>query len=180
MRATIPGLASPHPIGHTLPALYLDDEFTQRFTAGLDEVIAPVFAVLDNLPAYLDPMTAPIDFVDYLADWVGAVRPDGMDESHWRAMVAESAALYRGRGTVTGIADQLRYTTGYDLEIEDSGGTAWSARSGGGIPGSPTPSLEVHIHAADPATVDVRRVESLVAELVPAHVAARVIVSEVQ
>ena len=47
--------AQPAPIGEQLPALYADDDFAQRFTAGLDTVLAPVFSTLDNLPAYLDP-----------------------------------------------------------------------------------------------------------------------------
>jgi hypothetical protein len=47
MRGTVPGLASPHPLGGTLPALYADDSFAQRLCDGLDEVLAPVLATLD-------------------------------------------------------------------------------------------------------------------------------------
>ena len=54
MRTAVPGLVTPHPIGRPLPALYLDDDFTQRLTAGLDEVLAPVLLTLDCLDAYLD------------------------------------------------------------------------------------------------------------------------------
>src|SRR4029453_7641000 len=70
MRATAAGLATPPPIGEHLPALFQEDEFAQRFVGALDEVLAPVFAVLDCLDAYLDPWLAPPDFVDWLADWV--------------------------------------------------------------------------------------------------------------
>ncbi|MGW2874684.1 hypothetical protein ACWDCZ_41715, partial [Kitasatospora sp. NPDC001225] len=67
-RAAVPGLPSPHPIGELLPALFAEDDFAQRFTAGLDTVLAPVFATLDNLPAYFQPGLAPADFLDWLAE----------------------------------------------------------------------------------------------------------------
>ena len=69
MRGAVPGLPTPHPIGLALPALYLDDGFTQRFTAGLDEVLAPVLLTLDCLDAYLDLELAPPDFLDWLAGY---------------------------------------------------------------------------------------------------------------
>ncbi|MEU1297162.1 phage tail protein, partial [Streptomyces sp. NPDC005840] len=40
-RAAIPGLPSRYPIGEQLPALYAEDDFAQRFTSGLDTVLAP-------------------------------------------------------------------------------------------------------------------------------------------
>ena len=40
-------------------------------TTGLDQVLAPVFSTLDGLEAYVDPGTAPSDFLDWLASWVG-------------------------------------------------------------------------------------------------------------
>ena len=66
MRGLVDGLRSPHPLGGTLPPIYLEDSLTQRITAGLDEVLAPVLNVLDNLDAYLDPALAPSDFYEWL------------------------------------------------------------------------------------------------------------------
>ena len=68
---TAPARVSPHPLGATLPALYLDDVFAQNLCASLDEVLAPAISVLDCFPAYLDPRTAPPDMVDWLASWTG-------------------------------------------------------------------------------------------------------------
>ncbi|MGW2847530.1 hypothetical protein ACWC5G_21895, partial [Streptomyces sp. NPDC001274] len=65
-RAAVPGLPSRYPIGGLLPALYADDDLAQRFTAGLDTVLAPVLSTLDNLPAYFDPALAPADFLPWL------------------------------------------------------------------------------------------------------------------
>ena len=66
MRGMIEGLETPHPIGFELPGLFHDDDFTQRFTAALDEVIAPIFLTLDALEAYVDPWLAPEDFLGWL------------------------------------------------------------------------------------------------------------------
>lgn len=102
-RAAVPGLPSRYPIGGQLPALYAEDDFAQRFTAGLDTVLAPVFATLDNLPAYFDPRLAPADFLSWLAAWVG-----GVDDPRWpvelrREAVARAVELHR-RMAVPGAA----------------------------------------------------------------------------
>ena len=52
-RQLVRGLISPFPIGHMLPAMYQGDDFSQRFTAALDEVLASIHSTLDCLPAYL-------------------------------------------------------------------------------------------------------------------------------
>src|SRR4051812_4883430 len=77
-RGTVAGLASPHSLAAALPALYQEDDrasthpnMAQRFTSAFDELLAPVFLCLDNVDAYLDPMLAPPDFVDWLAGWLG-------------------------------------------------------------------------------------------------------------
>ncbi len=58
MRGTVPGLASPFPLGANLPGLYRDDDLAQRLTGAFDEVLAGAIQVLDCLPAYLDPALA--------------------------------------------------------------------------------------------------------------------------
>ena len=54
-RALVPGLPTPHALGTHLPAVYQEDPFAQALTAGLDDVLSPIFATLDNLGAYHDP-----------------------------------------------------------------------------------------------------------------------------
>lgn len=93
-RAAVPGLPSRHPIGEQLPALYAEDDFAQRFTAGLDTVLAPVFATLDSLPSYFDPRLAPADFLSWLASWVG-----GVDDPGGRSRCG--ARRWRGRWNCT-------------------------------------------------------------------------------
>jgi phage tail-like protein len=170
MRGVVEGLPSPHPIGHTLPALYQEDEFALRLTAAFDEVWAPVLSVLDNLTAYLDPALAPLDFVDYLARWVGVELDETWPEERQRALVAQAVELYRWRGTVHGLAALVAIYAGVEPEIEESGGANWSPTPGGELPGSAEPSLIVRVRVADPSTVDSARLEAIVAAAKPAHI----------
>ncbi|MEV7603432.1 phage tail protein I [Kitasatospora sp. NPDC089797] len=129
-RAAVPGLPSPHPIGELLPALFAEDDFAQRFTAGLDTVLAPVFATLDNLPAYFQPRLAPGDFLDWLASWVAVdVDPAWPDEVR-RAVVGRAMELHRWRGTRRGLTERLRLVLGAGAEITDGGGVSWASAPG--------------------------------------------------
>lgn len=169
-RGAIPDLPTPHPIGHLLPALYHADEFAQRFTAGLDEVIAPAFNVLDNIDAYIDPDLAPMDFVEWLASWVGALLDENWPEQRQREFVAETVRLYEWRGTAHGIRELVRIYTGVDPEVIESGGASWSPAPGGDLPGDATPRLLVRARVSDPDSVSVARLEAIVAAAKPAHV----------
>jgi phage tail-like protein len=104
-------VASPHPLGESLPALYADDSLAQRLCQGLDEVLAPVLATLDCLTAYLDPATAPIDLVEWLAGWVGVAVAPEMPDRRRRLLVAAAAQLYVWRGTPSAIRDIVELST---------------------------------------------------------------------
>ena len=174
MRRLVPGLVSPHPLGPTLPAIYHDDDFAQRFLGALDDVLAPIFSTLDNFATYLDPGLTPDDFLDWLATWVGIGLDDTWDEARRREIVARAVELYRMRGTAAGLAAQVGIQTGGEVEIIENGGTAWSVDAGGELPGSPEPLVVVRVAVDDPKSVDAGRVEALVAAAKPAHVPHRV------
>ncbi|MFD3542783.1 phage tail protein I [Streptomyces sp. NPDC058662] len=176
-RAAVPGLPSRHPIGDQLPALYADDDFAQRFTAGLDTVLAPVFATLDNLPAYFDPRLAPADFLPWLASWVGVV-----DDARWpvelrREAVARAVELHRRRGTRRGLVDALRLVLGVSAEVSGDGGATWSRTAGADLPPPADEEALVRVWATPgggaPA-VDADRVRALVRTLCPVHTVCRV------
>ena len=169
MRGTVPGLASPHPLGGTLPGLYADDSLAQRLCQALDELLAPVLATLDCLPGYLDPATTPPDLLDWLAGWVGlAITPD-VPDARRRQLVASAAQLYGWRGTPSAITAIVELTTGYTPQIAESGGTSWSQEPDGPLPGRPEPGLVVRLRTADPQ-VDEARLRALIAPFAPAHV----------
>lgn len=170
MRGGVPGLTSPHPIGLALPALYLEDDFTQRFTAGLDEVLAPVLLTLDCLDAYFDLDLAPADFLDWLAGWVAVPVDEGWPESLRRDLIRHAAELHRWRGTTRGVALIAQVLTGGEVEVTDTGSATWSNTAGTAPPAPVAPEVRVRVRVADPETVDETRLRELVAAAVPAHV----------
>ncbi|MFG2333306.1 phage tail protein [Streptomyces sp. NPDC048604] len=158
-RRIVPGLRTRHPLGPQLPGVYADDDFVQRLTEGFDEVLAPVLAVLDSLPAYFDPRLAPDDLLALLAAWVGA-------EGAVRGAVRGHAS----RGTANGLAEQIRQVFGITPEIEESGGTVWSPTARTPLPGTPRPHLTVRLRVPDAGAVDAAAVSAFVARNRPVHV----------
>ncbi|WP_406475459.1 phage tail protein [Streptomyces sp. NBC_01615] len=173
-RAAVPGLPSRYPIGGQLPALYADDDFAQRFTAGLDTVLAPVFATLDNLPAYLDPRVAPTDFVAWLASWVGAADDPDWPVEQRREAVVRAVELHRWRGTRRGLVEGLRLALGVHAEVTGDGGAAWSSTAGAGLPPEPPSGPLVRVWPDREERVDVDRVRAIVRAMCPVHTVCRV------
>jgi len=126
VRGVVPGLASPHPLGPTLPGLYQDDPLAQRLVGAFDEVAAPVFASLDGFDAWLDPLVAPEDVLDWLAGWVGVALDQTWPIERRRAFVASAVELFRLRGTATGLAAHVAIFTGGEVEVVESGAAGWS------------------------------------------------------
>lgn len=171
MRGTVADLPSPHPLAERLPAVYQDeDAFTVRMTQAFDELLAPIIGVLDNLAAYFSPDLAPEDFVDYLAGWVGMELDETWDLALRRSAVAGATGLHARRGTASGLADHVRLVTGGEVELVETGGTAWSVDPGSPLPGAPAASLLVRVRVPDPASLDQARLDRLVASIKPAHV----------
>ncbi|WP_046500477.1 phage tail protein [Streptomyces odonnellii] len=180
MRGTVPGLPTPHPLMYQLPAVYLGEDFLQRFLEGLDEVLAPVLLTLDNLPAHLDPRTAPEDFLSWIATWVavdmdseqGAGTGDGWSVEQRRAAVTGAMDRHRRRGTRRGLADAVRLGFGAEPEIEETGGASWSVTPRSPLPGQADtrPRVTVRLRVAEPDEAEADRLRRLVSEEVPAHV----------
>ena len=190
-RGTISDLPTRHPFAAALPGIFLEPEidprtgrfresFAERFTAALDTVLAPVFATLDNLPAYFDPQLAPADFLDWLAGWVGIEPSETWPDSRRRQLVAGATRLYALRGTAQGLAELVEIFTGVTPEIEESGGVAWSEKPGSPLPGSPGARVKVTLEPGATQKIDEEMVRRLVAAVKPAHVIAEVeVVAEV-
>ena len=173
-RGLVRALISPHPLGEALPALFQEDGFTQRFMSAFDTVLAPLFATLDNLPAYLDPWLTPPDFLEWLGSWFGMVLDDAWSVERRRAMLANAFELYRMRGTVKGLKAQVETLTGGTVEIIDTGGVATSTKAGEALPGSPNFALMVRVTVDDPSAINATRLDALVAAAKPAHVTHKV------
>ena len=110
-----------------LPAIYQESDFGMRFIGALEELLDPIVAVLDALPAHFDPDHAPRDILNLLSAWLGADIDESQDLKYQREMVRRAADLGRKRGTVSGLelALELQFPD-VPLRIEDQGGVKWS------------------------------------------------------
>jgi phage tail-like protein len=189
---TAPARHSPHPLGATLPAIYLDDAFAQNLCASLDEVLAPIIGVLDCFPAYLDPRTTPPHVLDWLASWTGLLTARKLPVTRRRRLVARAAALHAWRGTPDAVRELVELACNRPVELAESGGSGWSPNPGTPLPGSDRPGLVVRVrtsgaleprdddptHPDDPpdpdVPVDADLVNRLLELVVPAHLPVRV------
>jgi len=173
-RGLVDNLASPRPLIDTLPGLFQDDTFTQRFISAFDTALAPIFLTLDNLPWYFDPWLAPEDFLEWLAGWFGMVLDESWSVDRRRSLVAKAFDFYRLRGTASGLKAQIETLTGGSVELHETGGVATSTTAGTPLPGSPNYALLVRVTVDDPKSVNLSRLDSLVAAAKPAHVTHKV------
>ncbi|MFE7426130.1 phage tail protein [Streptomyces sp. NPDC057545] len=170
MRTGVTGLPTPHPLIEQLPAVYLDEDFLRRFLAALDDVLAPVLLAIDNLPAHLDPRSAPEDFLSWLAQWVAVDPHEDQPVERRRGAVRGAVERHSRRGTRRGLAEAVFLETGIEPDIVESGGTAWSPTPHTRFPGGPRPWVTVRIRAERPEPVDRVRLEELIRTEIPAHV----------
>ncbi|WP_448002683.1 phage tail protein [Agromyces bauzanensis] len=188
MRGLVPGLPNPVPLLTRLPAILQEDEvrdpsrppFLPRFLPAFDDAIAPVYSVLDNLEAYVRPEYAPPDFLEWVARWVDVAVDEAWSEEQRRRIVADAASLHRRAGTAGGIRDALQLAAGpaATVEVEESGGSSWSATPGAALPGSAAVAVVITITVPDGDAAELtRRLERAAAAVVPAHVPTRVTVS---
>ncbi len=174
MRGLIPGLPTPYPLGQMLPAIYHGDDFAQRFTAGLDEELAPVLATLANLSAYFDPRTAPEDFLEYLAEWLGIRLEPSWSMQRRRQVLLRAVDIHMFRGTATGIREAVSLVLDAPVEVIENGAATWSQAPGSDLPGTVEPDLVVRIDVGELSDLERRRIEALVASVKPAHVPHRI------
>jgi phage tail-like protein len=170
MRGVIDDLDNAVPLSLQLPAIYQEDDFTQRFVSAFDVALAPVVAVLDDLAAYVDPHLAPDDFVEWLAGWVGLELFGSWDLGTRRAIVAEAVHSYRRGGTADAIKEAVALASGADVEISESGGASWSSTPHSELPGDDSSTMRVIVRVDDPQTVDAARLDAFVVSVKPAHI----------
>ncbi|MFF3159102.1 phage tail protein [Streptomyces sp. NPDC057910] len=173
MRGLVEGLASPYPIKGLLPTIYQEDEFLQRFTAGLDDVLAPVISTLDCLEHYLDPALTSEDFLPWLASWLDVDLGASHDAVRHRRLLAAAGDLYRRRGTAAGLRDQLWLMFGGLVQVEDGTAvtvrTASSAEDGRQEQQGPQWPALLTVRIAPEVSVDRAAIERFVAAAKPAH-----------
>jgi phage tail-like protein len=170
-RALVDDMPTTQPIASYLPAMLQADDFCVRFTQGLDPVLAPVLATIDNLDAYLDPWLTPPDFLGWLAGWFAVELDATWAEEQRRALVANALELGRWRGTVAGLSLLVQLYTGEGVEIDDGGGVTASDDPDAPLPGRPAGRVVVRYRSSE--GVDEDRLTRLVRDAVPAHLSVR-------
>ncbi len=177
-RRGIEGLGTPYPLATLLPGVLQEDDFLVRLATGLDDVLAPAVSVVDCLEAYLDPRTAPDDFLAWLADWVGAPLDAHWTQEQRRSLVLGAAALHRLRGTTDGVRAMVALATHGEVEVVEYAGVTWST--------SPTedPHLDqpgelvIRIAVDHPESLRPAALEELVLAVKPAHLPHRIEVKQ--
>lgn len=174
MRGALPGLASPHPLGETLPSLYLQDAFAQALCSGLDESLAPLLCVLDNFAAYLDLATTPDDMLTWMSHWLGLTVTQDLPVARQRELLQVAAATQGWQGTSHGIRLALEAVFGVTVEIRDSGGSTWSPDPATALPGQSPAEVVVLLEQGSAGEEDLAAITAFVQTLKPAHVRHRV------
>jgi len=114
---------APSPYLRFLPAIYGADEFVGRFLRIFEDVLDPISIMVDNQPYYFDPMVAPPELLDWMAMWVDVQEGEEWPLPRRRALIAAAAAIYRMRGTPTGLKQHVGiYTGGVPLIMENTNG----------------------------------------------------------
>ena len=174
MRGAVDGLQPPESLAAGLPGAFIGNDFTRGLIGAFDEMLAPVFASLDDFDAYLDPRYAPEDFLRWLTGWVGFPLDERWSAEQLRAHVADAMEAVLWRGTVRGVAAAVRAYTGEQPEVVDTGGVTSSARPLGPLPGEARPRLLVRVRRRGRLDPDV--LDRLVSDVKPAHVPHEIVI----
>src|SRR3954452_7192638 len=87
-----------------VPAIYqeADGDFGARFLQGLEELLDPILATLDALPAPFHPTLAPKDVLVLLSAWLGLEGDESWPADQYRTLLRNAAELAHFRGTKHG------------------------------------------------------------------------------
>ena len=101
--------------------------FAMRFLHALEEVLDPVVATLDSLPAHLDVDLAPEHALAGLATWLGVDEVESLPATQRREAVRRAGELGRLRGTRAGLQLALSlFFPEITVRINDHGGVVVS------------------------------------------------------
>ena len=153
-----------------LPAVYQADDLCMRFVHALEEVLDPLLAVVDGLPAYFDPDLAPPDALSLMAGWLGLAIDETWPIERKREFVRRAGELLHLRGTRAGL--ELAFAVAFPdlpLRIQETGGVT-IAGDASQLPESQPPAFVVYCDVPLEAPAPLVR---LIEQIKPAHVAYR-------
>jgi len=126
-----------------LPAVYRENEaaaaFLRSFIATFETLFGNLDTELAELPARIDPATAPDDWLPYLLRWLGLPAAPELTAVVQQKLLMAAPELLRTRGTVAALENFLAIVSGPGFDVVDSGRgpNPWvlpdACRSGAGI-----------------------------------------------
>jgi phage tail-like protein len=115
-----------------LPAMFRQETFLGRFLLafeqvltglgnvdkpGLEEVLGGIVdpesgeEKLPGIHHYFDPGKTPVEFLEWLSDWVALSLRADLNDDQRRDFIAKAVPLYRLRGTKPGLVEMIRIYT---------------------------------------------------------------------
>ncbi len=99
-------------LGEYLPGVYRQDavaaSFLDRFLANPEGLYTALEGRIEHAETLFDARTAPREYLEWLAGWLGAVLDPEWGEARRRLFLAHAAELFRWRGTPAGLLAALR------------------------------------------------------------------------
>jgi phage tail-like protein len=118
--------------------------FAMRFLQALEEVLDPIVATLDSLPAHLDADLAPEHALEGLASWLGVDEVESLPPDQRREAVRRAGELGRLRGTRAGLQLALSlFFPAISMRINDHGGVVVGESADDAPPPASAASFEV-------------------------------------
>lgn len=149
-----------------LPVAMQQEDFFVRFVSIFQDIATSYLEACDGIEHTADASVAPEPLLPWLASWIGAEPPDpALPDAVQRLVVRTHAATLAWRGTRTGLRRFLERMTGGPAEVVDGGGV-WRERS------APGDGAWVRMTVASTGWLPEEQFVALVADEVPAHVAA--------
>lgn len=110
-----------------LPAVFVAEpasaDFTDRFLSLFDTTLRSVETKVDRIASYFDPLSTPagaggsrVDFLTWLASWVGVSLDSHWPEATRRRFLRNAGKLFDMRGTRRGLHSQLLFLLGMEPE----------------------------------------------------------------
>ncbi|MCW2997655.1 MAG: hypothetical protein JWQ20_4092 [Conexibacter sp.] len=180
--AAPPSLSRRGVLVDALPPVYREratpDEptpFVERWVHSCSLVLDPVVALLDNLPAYIDPHTAPDEMVDALLAFVGMRWPAAVEPAARRRLLLEAKRISRTRGTLAGLRLALWLVLPHcGISVTHTGRVTTGADPAAPGPDAAAPAVEITCER--PLTPAQRAaLRAVIDDQLPVHIPCRII-----
>jgi phage tail-like protein len=107
-----------------LPGVYRENpdaqDFTERFLALFDAAVEGIDQAIERTPALLDGQGAPAELLPWLGSFLDIAMDSTWTTERRRRILKAAPALYRRRGTVSGLRDTVKLIYDLDPAIQET------------------------------------------------------------